>query len=93
MKWDVHSICATEKLQKLSCQIKVPIEHLHHLVESMPQKKKIHAVLEVEQGSAQYYQGVPNKIVNECIYNTGKGLHLSQRPPAEIFLPFLGFLA
>lgn len=92
MKWSgMFTAFVLLKNWKNSCQIKVPMEHLHHLVESMPQK--IQAALRVKEGPAQYYQGVPNKIVNECIYNTGKGLHLSQRPPAEIFLPFLGFLA
>lgn len=50
------------------------MEHFWHLVESMPQqKKKDVAVLRVEEHHAQKYQGVSHKIVNECIYNTGKG--------------------
>lgn len=35
---------------------------------------------------------VPNKTVNEDIYNTAKGLRFSQLPLAEIFIPLLGFL-
>lgn len=55
------------------------MECFWHLAESMLQKEEKRegrgrgeAVLRVEQSPTQYYQGVPNKIVNESIYSTGK---------------------
>ncbi len=45
---------------------KISEECFHHIVESMPQRIK--AVLKAKGVASRYWQGVPNKVARECIY-------------------------
>jgi len=49
----------------LSIWVNISKECFQHLVESMPRRNK--AVLKAKGGQTQYYNGVPNNSLGECI--------------------------
>jgi len=49
-----------------SIRANIPKECLQHLVELMPRRNK--AVLKAKGGQTQYYYGVPNNLIGECMF-------------------------